>query len=137
MRWTFLSVPLLAVLSTGCDELDTKSATLPEKAPPVATSPDNSGVNERDRSGNAKTPLDQGQSKEDVERTAEIRRKILAIKDVSINAQNAKVITESGKVTLRGPVASEEEKESLFKAAVEVAGEANVVNELEVVPVKP
>ena len=79
-----------------------------------------------------KTPLDQGQSSADVERTAEIRRRILEIPDVSVSAQNVKVITANGSVTLRGSVASEAEKEAIYRTAVDVAGEDNVMNELEV-----
>lgn len=127
MRWSLLFIPFIALPFLGCEEFNTKDAKLPE-----TKAPDNSGVNERDRTGELKTPLDQGQNSADVERTAEIRRKILAIKDVSIDAQNVKVITENGRVTLRGPVATETEKEAVFQAAVEVAGAENVMNELEV-----
>jgi hypothetical protein len=42
-----------------------------------------------------------------------------------------KVITQDGKVTLRGPVRSEEEKSSMQAKAAAVAGEEN---QLEVMP---
>jgi hyperosmotically inducible periplasmic protein len=137
MRKRFFALPMLAALAVGCEEMNTKDAAIPEKSPSTQPAPNNSEVNERDRSGETVTPLDQGQNSADVERTAEIRRKILAIPDASIDAQNVKVITEDGKVTLRGPVASETEKEAVFAAAVEVAGESNVINELEVSPTRP
>jgi hyperosmotically inducible periplasmic protein len=127
MRRLVFAVLAFATIAAGCDELNTQNAKIPDRA-----SPDNSQVNERDRSGEMKTPLDQGQSSADIERTAEIRRRILEIPDVSVNGQNVKVITANGNVTLRGPVASDAEKEAIYRAAVDVAGEDNVMNELQV-----
>jgi len=49
---------------------------------------------------------------------------------------NIKIITQDGKVTLRGPVRSEEEKTNLQAKAVEVAGQDNVTNQLEIAPPK-
>jgi predicted RNA polymerase sigma factor len=45
-----------------------------------------------------------------------------------------KLRTRGGKVTLRGPVRSEEEKTSLEAKAVAVAGQENLTNQLEIVP---
>lgn len=98
---------------------------------PSAKEPDNSGVNARDRDANAKTPLDQNENQADVEITASIRRQIRD-KKMSVNADNAKVITQDGKVTLRGPVKSEEEKKQIEEIAKAVAGAGNVGNHLEV-----
>lgn len=142
MRLRTLTLIGLAAIAAGCDDLDT-DGVLPEVSTERSTVPptvdpepppaaDNSAVNERDRDGAEKTPLDQGQDSTDVERTAEIRRKVLSLPEISINARNVKIITVDGQVTLRGPVASEAEKEAIYRAAVEVAGEENVVNELEV-----
>lgn len=66
--------------------------------------------------------------------TQKIRKAILADKDLSTYAHNIKVITQDGKVTLRGPVRSQEEKSSLQDKAAAVAGQDNVTNELEVKP---
>jgi hyperosmotically inducible periplasmic protein len=46
------------------------------------------------------------------------------------------IITQDGKVTLRGPVRSEDEKSNLQAKAVAVAGRENVTNQLEVAPPK-
>ena len=51
---------------------------------------------------------------------------------MSVDAQNAKVVVQGGKVTLRGPVKSQEEKEAVGKIATDVAGAGNVDNQLEV-----
>jgi osmotically-inducible protein OsmY len=67
-----------------------------------------------------------------VKTTAEIRKRITATEGLSINAQNAKVITSGGKVTLRGPVESAAERDTIDRIARDVAGEANVDNQLEV-----
>lgn len=93
--------------------------------------PDNTGVNVRDRETVAKTPIDQDEDKEDIRITADIRKRVVDTK-MSINAQNAKIITQDGKVTLRGPVESDEERQSIEDIATEVAGAGNVTNELEV-----
>jgi hyperosmotically inducible protein len=60
--------------------------------------------------------------------TQKIRKAIHHDKDLSIYAHNIKIITQDGKVTLRGPVRSEDEKSSLQAKAVAVAGQDNVTN---------
>lgn len=95
------------------------------------TDRNNSGVNVRDRGGATKTPLDQNENKTDVKITADIRKQVVAGK-MSVDAQNVKIITQDGKVTLRGPVKSDDEKASIEKIAVNVAGADRVDNQLEV-----
>ena len=93
--------------------------------------PDNSGVNVRDRAPDAKTAGAAGQTKSDVQLAADIRKGIMDTK-MSMNAQNAKIVVQSGKVTLRGPVKTQEEKDAIGRIAIDVAGAANVDNQLEV-----
>jgi len=105
---------------------DTSSTPPPE--------PDNTARNERDTDGTTKTPLDQGENPADRQITQEIRQKITGDDSMSINARNVKIVTLQGKVTLRGPVNNEQEKEAIEKFAAEVAGGAdNVTSEIEVV----
>jgi hyperosmotically inducible periplasmic protein len=92
---------------------------------------DNTGVNARDRDGSNKTPIDQNENKKDVDLTARIRREIVDTK-MSVNAQNVKVITQDGRVTLRGPVKNVEEKERIHDIAADIAGAENVDDQLEV-----
>ena len=66
--------------------------------------------------------------------TQRIRKAIHQDTSLSTYAHNIKVITQDGKVTLRGPVRSEEEKNNLQAKAVAVAGEENVTNRLEIAP---
>jgi osmotically-inducible protein OsmY len=68
--------------------------------------------------------------------TQKIRRSIHQDTSLSTYAHNIKVITQDGKVTLRGPVRSEDEKSNLQAKAVAVAGEENVTNLLEIAPSK-
>jgi hyperosmotically inducible periplasmic protein len=68
--------------------------------------------------------------------TRKIRKAIHADQNLSTYAHNIKIITQDGKVTLRGPVRSEDEKSNLEAKAVSVAGQGNVTNELEVAPSK-
>jgi hyperosmotically inducible periplasmic protein len=142
------SVLMLAVIGcAGCEPVATEAPTpVTNSTTPAtndtttndpvttteSTSPDNTAVNERDADGATKTPLDQNENQADVTTTAEIRKRIVAQDGLSINAQNAKIITADGKVTLRGPVESAGERDTLDKIAKDVAGEANVNNQLEV-----
>jgi hyperosmotically inducible periplasmic protein len=68
--------------------------------------------------------------------TQKIRKSIHDDKNLSTYAHNIKIITQDGKVTLRGPVRSEDEKNSLEAKAVAVAGQDNVADQLEIAPAK-
>ena len=95
--------------------------------------PDNSEVNVRDRDGDAKTPIDQNENSADIEITANIRSKVVDT-EMSVAAQNVKIITQARKVTLRGPVRTEQEKQRVEDIAKGVAGADNVDSQLEVDP---
>jgi len=88
---------------------------------------DNSGVNTRDRSSAALTPMDQGGSEADRKITQQIRQELMKDKSLSFTAKNVKVITINGKVTLRGPVKSEAERSSIEAAARRAAGSGGQV----------
>jgi len=68
--------------------------------------------------------------------TQKIRKAIHADNSLSTYAHNIKIITQDGKVTLRGPVRSETEKSNLEAKAVSVAGQDNVIDQLEIAPSK-
>ena len=91
----------------------------------------NTGVNVRDRNDATKTPLDQSENDADVKITAEVRKKVIATK-MSSNGHNVKIITQDGKVTLRGPVPTDLEKQQIENIAISVAGNGNVDSQLEV-----
>jgi len=134
----------------GCEPIATDNSPVPSTGTPAtnnptnepvgtttepsATAPDNTAINERDASGATKTPIDQDEDQADVKTTAEIRKRIVAQEGMSINAQNAKVVTSKGKVTLRGPVENQSERDTIDRIAREVAGDTNVENLLEIAP---
>src|ERR1700674_1109372 len=68
--------------------------------------------------------------------TQKIRKAVHDDTSLSTYAHNIKIITQDGKVTLRGPVRTEEEKHTLQAIAVTVAKEENVTNQLEIAPSK-
>ncbi len=92
---------------------------------------DNTGRNRRDREERSLDPLDQGNSRADIEITARIRSALVGNDYLSTNAKNVKIITRGGQVTLRGPVNSEEERRLIFDLASEAAP-GRVDNQLEV-----
>jgi hyperosmotically inducible protein len=93
--------------------------------------PDNTAVNERDRSSSALTPMDQGNSESDRKMTQQIRKSVMGDKSLSFTAKNVKIITKNGMVTLRGPVKSDAEKASIDASARQAAGD-HIDNQLEV-----
>ena len=99
---------------------------------PAANEADNTARNVRDRNDQTLTPLNQGNSKADVAITSQIRKEIIAGNNMSMNAKNVKIITIDGRVTLRGPVNSAEEKSLIGEIANRNALPGNVDNQLEV-----
>jgi osmotically-inducible protein OsmY len=94
------------------------------------TAPDNTKVNKRDRSP-AEPTADQGKDNpSDREVMQKIRKALVDDSSLSTYAHNVKVISQNGKVTLKGPVRSQEEKEAVEQKAAQVAGAGNVTSEL-------
>lgn len=77
-----------------------------------------------------KTVFNQGNSSDEIAMTAAIRTAILEDSALSSRADNVTIITEKGKVVLRGKVNSESEKKSIESIAHEKAGRQNVTSEL-------
>ncbi len=98
------------------------------------TPPDNTKANRRDRSSTAAT-ADQGKNNvTDRELAQKIRKSIVSDSSLSTYAHNVKIIAQNGKVTLKGPVRTPEEKQSIEQKAAEVAGAGNVTDEITVKP---
>jgi osmotically-inducible protein OsmY len=143
-----ISAAALALLIlAGCNRSDTTGSGAPSDEPSTtagygtnaadhttsssATEADNSGRNVRDRSDATLTPGDQGTTEADRETTRKIRRAITANDQLSISAKNIKIITTDGKVTLRGPVNSTQELQTV-QSIIQQLGIASVDNQLEV-----
>ncbi len=76
------------------------------------------------------TPMDQRHgSEQDEEMTRKIRERIMATQDLSVSAQNVKIVTLGKKVNLAGEVRSERELNLLLQAARAIAGN-NVTHEI-------
>lgn len=109
-------------------------ASPPDNSAPSdsATQPDNTKVNERDRGSDTLTPLDQGNGEDDLKLTQAIRQAVMADKALSFTGKNVKIITKDGKVTLRGPVKTAEERAAIEADARRAAGSAPIDNQIEV-----
>jgi osmotically-inducible protein OsmY len=96
------------------------------------TKADNTKMNKEMRNKQEVSADQQGNSEADRKMTQEIRRAIQKEKSLSTYGHNVKVITKDGKVTLKGPVKSAQEKQQIGKVAGKVAGMDRVTNKLEV-----
>jgi hyperosmotically inducible protein len=99
-------------------------------------SADNTKTNQRDRDKSAPTADQQKVNPSDREITRNIRASVHKDKTLSTYAHNVKIITQGGKVTLKGPVRSDDEKANIAAKAIAVAGDGNVDDQLDVVPPK-
>jgi hyperosmotically inducible protein len=94
--------------------------------------PDNTKVNQQDRTQGAATAGQQKENRADRDLTQQIRKLIIADKTLSTYAHNVKIIAQNGTVTIKGPVRSDDEKKAIVAKAEAVAGAGNVSNQLSV-----
>ncbi len=95
---------------------------------------DNTKMNQQDRNPSQPTADNQQNNRSDLDITKEIRRSLVKDNSLSTYAHNVKVIAQDGKVTLKGPVRSDEEKSAVVAKATQVVGQGNVNDEMTVVP---
>ena len=131
MKKTLFVLPLVLSVVGGCFG-PSQSGDTSTAAPPAQTAADNSAKNVRDRAGSTLTPGDQSKSQADLDLTQRVRQAVVADPSLSTSAHNIKIITVDGVVTLRGPVASEQEKTKIITTAQQIAGVKKVENHLEV-----
>jgi hyperosmotically inducible periplasmic protein len=85
--------------------------------------------------GSEKTPptaSDQSENEADRKITQQIRQAVTKDDSLSTSAQNVKIITQDGKVTLRGTVKNDTEKKKIGEMAKKASGVKNVENLLTV-----
>jgi osmotically-inducible protein OsmY len=111
-------------------------AVLPAARVPQQSAPDNTEQNQGDRDSGSPTADQQKMNPADRNITKQIRMAIHKDKSLSMYAHNVKIITQDGRVTLKGPVRSDDEKSNIENKATAVAGAGNVTNLLEVAPPK-
>ena len=112
----------------ACGSSDTRNA---DQAPAAAAA-ENTRRNAADTTDTALTPMDQGENALDLAITKTVRQIIVEDNTLSTNAHNIKIITYNGRVTLRGPVDSQAERDRLTTVAQGVAGVNSVDSQLEV-----
>src|SRR5580698_3210083 len=106
IRWTRLLLPVGALVF--CASL--LATPTPGRQDPQQTPPDNTKQN-KDQTG----PTADQQKMDPADRaiTQKIRKAIHEDNTLSVYGHNIKVITRDGKVTLRGPVRSQEDKSNI------------------------
>jgi hyperosmotically inducible periplasmic protein len=109
------------------------AAPSPRYQDPQQPAPDNTKQNKNQTNPSADQ---QKMNAADRALTKKIRKAIHEDTTLSTYAHNIKIISQDGKVTLRGPVRSDEEKANIEAKAVAAAGQGNVSNELQVAPPK-
>ena len=97
-----------------------------------ATEADNTKRNSAEQNKNTETAEKQSNSKDDLALTQKVRLAVMKDGSLSMNAKNVKIIAQDGKITLKGPVDSQQEKNTIGSEAGKIAGKDKVVNQLEV-----
>jgi len=121
MKRTILALTCLSTVSLAALAADNEK-----------TKPDNTAINERDRSSDTQTSGDQSNSPADLKITQAIRQALMKDGELSTTAKNIKVITTNGQVTLRGPVKTAQEKAKIDQLAKSAAGGAHIDDQLDV-----
>jgi hypothetical protein len=78
------------------------------------------------------TAADQGNGAIDTKITADIRKAVMADGGLSVRAKNVTIITNGGRVVLRGTVNNASERKSIETKARAITGVSDVSNELEI-----
>ena len=127
-----LHLSALFLVSMALVNCDMQTGQVEKKKPETTADADNTARNERDRNAATQLPTDQAENEADRDISANVRKAVVADDSLSINAQNIKIVTSNGYVTLRGPVKTDREKEAIGAKAKQVAGVLGVTNLLEV-----
>ena len=132
-HWKTTAVRVFAVASVLAVSL---AAASPQDSSPQPTAPDNTKVNQRDNGQSQPTADQQKNNVSDRTLTQQIRKSLMEDKSLSTYAHNVKIITQNGMITLKGPVRSDDEKQTVETKAAEIAGKDKVTSELAVQPKK-
>jgi hypothetical protein len=109
---------------------DQAGATSPKTEP----GPVNAKKQPDKKSPNAAAVTDQGNSKAEVQISGRVRKALMASKTLSFGAKNVKVITKGTKITLRGTVKTDAEKNEIVGIARNTDGVSEVDDQLVVKP---
>lgn len=134
-----LALGVIAALATGGLAFGSPAAAQTSPAasqsasqPVTGSDADNTRLNRRDRNDATKTPTDQSNHSSAVDLVAKVRKAIVHDDSLSMKAHNIKIVANNGVVTLRGPVASADEKARVEKDVAGVRGVSSVDNQLDI-----
>ena len=120
-RGTLILASLLIALTlAACSKSDNSQSSAPS---------DNQMASKADK---GVTASDQPENDADRKIIQEVRQALTADSSLSTSAQNVTVVSNNGKVTLRGSVKDDSEKQKIVSKATQVAGVTNVDNQLTV-----
>jgi|HubBroStandDraft_6_1064221.scaffolds.fasta_scaffold1014962_1 hyperosmotically inducible periplasmic protein len=127
-------LPLFASFLMVYSSQGQQATPTPRVAAPASesTDADNTKSNSSEQNKNTETAEKQSNSKDDLALTQKLRQAVMKDGSLSMNAKNVKIIVRDGKVTLRGPVDSQKEKETIDAEAAQIVGKDQLNNELEV-----
>jgi osmotically-inducible protein OsmY len=94
--------------------------------------PDNTAVNKNNRDTNQPNADHASNKMSDRDMMKHIRRDVVTDKSLSTYGHNVKIIASGGRVTLKGPVHSEQEKQAIEEHAKRYAGDGNVDDQITV-----
>ncbi|MBV8584839.1 MAG: BON domain-containing protein [Verrucomicrobia bacterium] len=128
-----LLLPIFAALLLASpSQAQQPTATPADPASSESGQADNTKRNSTEENKNTDTAEKQSNSKDDLALVQKIRQEVVKDGSLSMNAKNIKIIVRDGKVMLRGPVDSQQEKDTIGTKAGEIAGKDKVDNQLEV-----
>ena len=120
-RATLLLASLFIVLTVAaCSKSDDSRSSAPT---------DNQMASRADK---GVTASDQPENDADRKIIQEVRQALTSDSSLSTSAQNVTVVSNNGKVTLRGSVKDDSEKQKIVNKATQVAGVTSVDNQLTV-----
>src|SRR5580704_19676248 len=128
-----LLLPFFASLLMICTSQGQQATPSPhDPTASDSTEGDNTKRNSSEQNKNTDTAEKQSNSKDDLALTQKIRQSVMKDGSLSMSAKNIKIIVQDGKITLKGPVDSQQEKDTIAAKAGEIAGKDKVENQLEV-----
>src|SRR5580704_17154068 len=125
-------IPLFASILIAYSAQGQQAPPTPRDPTAESTEADNTKRNSSEQNENTETAEKQSNSKDDLALTQKIRQSVMKDGSLSMSAKNIKIIVQDGKITLKGPVDSQQEKDTIAAKAGEIAGKDKVENQLEV-----
>jgi hyperosmotically inducible protein len=126
-------LPVISSILLVCSSQGQQATATPrDPAASDSTEADNTKRNSSEQNKDTDTAEKQSNNKDDLALTQKIRQAVMKDGSLSMNAKNAKIIAQDGKITLKGPVDSQQEKDTIAAKAGEIAGKDKVDNQLEV-----